>query len=232
VNPRLAPYADLSEKLRHFTIFGIGAARITSAVTGLPEHVVSGLPAYGHLPGSDAGVRVARSPELLLDTFDLFVNSESALRIWQQALDAGARGDAGEAWEIGRVEAGRPEWGLDMDEGTLPQEANMDELQAISYTKGCYIGQEVVARIHFRGHVNRHLRGVVFSAEQLAPRGAALVAPDGKVVGDVRSGVDSPRFGRIALAMIRREVATGDLLMASHDGVEIPVRVVPLPFTA
>ena len=65
-----------------------------------------------------------------------------------------------EAWDIARVEAGRPEWGIDMDDNTIPQEANFDALHAISYTKGCYVGQETVARVHFRGHVNKHLRGV------------------------------------------------------------------------
>jgi folate-binding protein YgfZ len=114
------------------------------------------------------------------------------------------------------VEAGYPEWGLDVDDGTLPQEANLDELRAISYTKGCYTGQEVVARIHFRGHVNRHLRGLAYPADAgVVPRGAQLTDEEGKVVGDVRTSVLSPRLGGVALGMVRREVAPGALLTAS-----------------
>ena len=81
------------------------------------------------------------------------------------------------AWEIARIENGRPEWGIDIDETTIPQEANLEELHAISYTKGCYTGQEVVARIHFRGHVNRHLRGLRLGhSEPPVERSVVLVA--------------------------------------------------------
>ena len=97
----------------------------------------------------------------------------------------------------------------------MPQEANFDELKAISYTKGCYTGQEVVARVHFRGHVNRHLRGLAYPPDGGAvPRGAQLVDGEGRVVGDVRTSVVSPRLGGVALGMVRRDVPLGATLTA------------------
>ena len=131
-------------------------------------------------------------------------------RVWERAVAAGATPAGLGAWEIARVEAGRPEWGIDIDDTTIPQEANFDELDAISYTKGCYIGQEVVARVHFRGHVNRHLRGLRAGERRDAPpTGAQLIDDSGNHVGDVRSSVASPRLGGIAIGMVRREVEPG-----------------------
>jgi folate-binding protein YgfZ len=105
------------------------------------------------------------------------------------------------------VEAGLPRFGLDMDGETIPQEANLDQLGAISFNKGCYTGQEVVARIHFRGHVNRHLRWL--TASEPLPSGAVVLDTDGKAVGDVRSSVVSPTRGPLAMAMVRREIEPG-----------------------
>ena len=120
-----------------------------------------------------------------------------------------------------------------MDDNTLPQEANLDELHAISYTKGCYTGQETVARVHFRGHVNRNLRGVRFDSFAVPHPGAELVDLAGeRVVGDLRSVAVSPRLGGIGLAMIRREIETGARLTTRMAGTEdaVAVEVMPLPF--
>ena len=138
---------------------------------------------------------------------------------------AGAAEGAPETWEIARVESGRPMWGVDMDDSTLPQEANFDELGAISYTKGCYIGQETVARVHFRGHVNRFLRRLRFVTRPAPPRGAELIDETGKVIGDVRSSALSPRYGGVALGMVRREVLAGTTLQAKWDGGECSVQI-------
>jgi folate-binding protein YgfZ len=134
------------------------------------------------------------------------------------------------AWDIARVEAGRPEWGIDIDEATIPQEANFDELHAISYTKGCYTGQETVARVHFRGHVNRHLRGLRLATPDLPPPRTPIADATGKAVGDVRSAALSPRAGPLAVAMVRREVAIGATVTARWEGGESDAQVVALPF--
>jgi folate-binding protein YgfZ len=118
---------------------------------------------------------------------------------------------------------------MDMNEDTLAQEANLDELGAISFNKGCYTGQETVARVHFRGHVNRHLRGLRFATPG-APMGAELLDSEGKAVGSVRSVATSPRLGTIALAIVRREVEPGTQLSARWDGGSATAEVVSLPF--
>jgi len=118
---------------------------------------------------------------------------------------------------------------VDMDENTLPQEANMEELEAISFTKGCYTGQETVARVHFRGHVNRHLRGLRFVAREAPPAAAQIFAESGKVVGDVRSAAFSPRLGGVALAMLRREVPLGATVSIRWDGGDCQAGVTALP---
>jgi folate-binding protein YgfZ len=125
-----------------------------------------------------------------------------------------------------------------MDDNTIPQEANFDQLHAISYTKGCYVGQETVARVHFRGHVNKHLRGIRGAGVDLIHSGATLHDEAGAEVGDVRSAVRSPRLGAIALAMIRREVEPGAALTARWKGdpesgtpVDRRVDVAALPFS-
>jgi folate-binding protein YgfZ len=216
VNPRLAPLTDEQTRLRDIGIFGPNARHIVAAVTGVQPPALTALLPYAHVTVEIDGARVlvASVPDLGVEGFELIVPAESYDLLWQRAVAAGATPAGLEAWEIARVEAGRPEWGLDIDESTIPQEANFDELHAISYTKGCYVGQETVARVHFRGHVNKHLRGIRAPGVEPPPRGATLHDAAGAEVGDVRSAVRSPMLGGIALAMIRREVEPGAALVA------------------
>jgi len=240
VNPRLAPHADASATLRDIGVFGLNARHVMSSITGVPAPALAALTPYAHVTVDINGARaiVACVPDLGVDGFELILPAEAFPALWQRAVDAGATPAGLEAWEIARVEAGRPEWGIDIDDATIPQEANFDDLHAISYTKGCYVGQETVARVHFRGHVNRHLRGVRAEGTEPLPRGATLHDDSGTQVGDVRSAVRSPMLGSIALAMIRREVEAGTTLTArwslngADDGVlaERKAEVVALPF--
>jgi folate-binding protein YgfZ len=240
VNPRIATHADESATLRDIGVFGVNARHVVASMTGVQATALSALAPYAHVSVEIEGhaVLVARVPELAVDGYELLVPSEAFGAIWSRATAAGATPAGLEAWEIARVEAGRPEWGLDMDDSTIPQEANFDELHAISYTKGCYVGQETVARVHFRGHVNRHLRGVRVAGIEPPPRGATLHDESGAAVGDVRSAVRSPSLGGIALAMVRREVPAGAALVArwsSGEGeseiqLERRVDVAALPF--
>ena len=242
VNPRIAPHTDESTALSDLGVFGANARHIVATLTGVPAPALTALPPYAHLSIEMAGHRVllVKAPDLELEGFDLIAPSALFSNLWERAVAAGAIPAGLDAWEIARVEAGRPEWGIDMDETTIPQEANFDELHAISYTKGCYVGQETVARLHFRGHVNKHLRGLRSQALDGPPAGASLHDAAGLEVGDVRSSVRSPRLGGIALAMIRREVTLGTALTArwrstgGNDAVglaELPVEVCALPFS-
>ncbi|HXY31605.1 MAG TPA: glycine cleavage T C-terminal barrel domain-containing protein [Gemmatimonadaceae bacterium] len=232
INPRLAAYTDESTAVRTIGIYGVAARRIVAALSGIAPDDLGALAMYSHRAAEIAGrpVVIARMPEIGLEGYEIFLPAEAFGVVWQRSVAAGAIPTGLIAWEIARIEAGRPEWGLDIDEGTIPQEANFDELHAISYTKGCYVGQEVVARVHFRGHVNRHLRGLVAGQNEAPPSKAAVLDQAGKQVGEVRSSALSPRHGAVALAMIRREVETGAGVRLQWDGVELPAQVVSLPF--
>jgi folate-binding protein YgfZ len=234
VNPRLTGYRDDSHAVRDVGVFGPDARRIVSGLSSLTADALAALPAYGHLAATIAGApaTVVRSPDIGVEGYELFVPFEIFDDVWSAAVRAGAVPAGLAAWEIARVEAGRPEWGIDIDDSTIPQEANFDELEAISYTKGCYIGQEVVARVHFRGHVNRHLRGLRVSSADAPPTGAQLADDAGNHVGEVRSSVASPRLGGIAIGMVRREVEPGTSLTAKWEGGERRVDVTTLPFPA
>jgi folate-binding protein YgfZ len=127
------------------------------------------------------------------------------------------------AAEVVRVESGRPRFGVDMDaDAVIPQEAGLNE-RAVSFTKGCYVGQETVARLYYRGKPNRRLRGVRLSAP--APSGAELRLGD-KTVGRLGSSVVSPSFGPIGLALVRREAEDG----ATVDVNGEPALIVNVPF--
>jgi folate-binding protein YgfZ len=130
------------------------------------------------------------------------------------------------AAECLRIARGRPRYGVDLDDTTIPQEAGLNE-RAVSFTKGCYVGQETVARLHYKGKPNRHLRGLRLSAP--AQTGDRLVVAGGdKEVGRVGSVAVHPTLGPIALAIVRREAAIGDEL-AVGDG-DTTATVVELPF--
>ena len=235
VNPRLAHYANVSAALRTLGLYGPRAHAVLASVLGAEGTAAATVAAlrelsiYHHLvfEVSGASVLVARVPDLGGEGFDCFVPVGVAESFWSRLVKAHATPVGRDAAEIARVEAGRPLWGLDMDANTLAQEANLDALDGISYTKGCYTGQETVARVHFRGHVNRRLRGL--QSAVAIPRGAELL--DGDLpVGDVRSGVVSPRLGPIALAMLRRDVESGMEVTARWEGGEAPARVREIPF--
>jgi tRNA-modifying protein YgfZ len=232
VNPRLAKYTDESATLRDIGIFGVAARTVVGEMTGVNSTALGALPSYAHVhvKVDNYDVLIARTPDLELEGFDLIAPVEVYNALWERAIAAKATPAGLESWEIARVEAGRPEWGIDIDESTLPQEANLEELHAISFTKGCYTGQETVARVHFRGHVNRHLRGLRTASSEPPAMHATLFDATGKQVGDIRSAAASPRLGGIALGMVRREVELGAALIARWEGGESRVDVTHLPF--
>lgn len=235
VNPRLAKYVDESHPSCAVGVFGPRAATMVASIAGLDPDAVQAMPMFGHTAAriQEHETMVARVPDVGVPGYQIVAPSAIRESLLADLQRAGAVLSDGETLDVARVEAGRPEWGVDMDDGTIPQEANFDELDAISYSKGCYTGQEVVARIHFRGHVNRHLRGLrAGHRDDALPSGATLHGDDGAEVGDVRSSVTSPRFGRIGLGMVRREVAVGAPLVARWEGGEAVVHVGSLPLSA
>jgi tRNA-modifying protein YgfZ len=131
---------------------------------------------------------------------------------------------AAETAEILRIEAGRPRLGFELGDDVIPQEAGINE-RAISFTKGCYVGQETVARLFYKGKPNRHLRGL--RLDEAVERGA-VIRGAGKELGRVSSVCVSPTFGAIALALVRREAGPGDAVTVGDTGVA--GQVVELPF--
>jgi tRNA-modifying protein YgfZ len=173
------------------------------------------------VPGSGLAARAIRTDvgvDLLCDAADT-----AALR---SALeDAGAVAVSETAAECLRVERGRPRYGTDLDDTVIPQEAGLNE-RAVSFTKGCYVGQETVARLHYRGKPNRQLRGLRLSGGAEA---GEEVRFEGRVVGRVTSVATSPRFGPIALAFVRREAPVGSTVSVGAGG-ELTAEVIELPF--
>jgi folate-binding protein YgfZ len=128
---------------------------------------------------------------------------------------------SGASLEVLRIEAAMPKWGVDMDENTIPNEAGLEK-RAINYDKGCYIGQETIARIKTYGHVNRQLVQCKAESAEVPERGAKILA-DGREVGEVTSAVRSARLGKLlALGYVRREFARlGTTLRINQQTVEV-----------
>jgi folate-binding protein YgfZ len=175
-------------------------------------------------------------PRLGTAGFDLFV-PVAALGAVADKLVAAAKKVGGgacgwQAQEMARIEAGIPRFGVDMDETNLAPEAGIDE-RAISYSKGCYIGQEVIARIRTYGQVTKSLRGLLLPDElpELPKHGDKLFH-DEKECGFITSALASPSFHRnLALGYVRRECnAPGTELRLRFAQRDCPVQVVPLPF--
>ncbi len=199
---------------------------------GAPDAAGAGsLPADEHahalvtVPGSEVTARAIRTDigiDLLCDAADV-----EALR---GALEnSGAAPVAEAAVECLRVERGRPRYGLDLDDSVIPQEAGLNE-RAVSFTKGCYVGQETVARLFYRGKPNRQLRGLRLSGP--ASSGDEL-AFEGRVVGHLATVAQSPRLGTIGLALVRREAPPGATVTVTDNGGadgDVTAEVTELPF--
>jgi len=155
---------------------------------------------------------------------DLIAKSADADILRDTLTGAGAVEVGPKAAEVLRIETGTPRFGAEMSTETMPAEAGIVE-HAVSFTKGCYIGQEPVARLHYKGRPNRHLRGLELSAPAMA--GASLRLGE-KEVGRIGSACISPARGPLALAIVRREAEPGAELVVGEDGVT--ARVVDLPF--
>jgi tRNA-modifying protein YgfZ len=203
--------AELHKRTLQQALLSLVGPRAAEAVGGeiAPEHANRSAAIGGAevlLIATDAGVDVVCAAEHAAAV-------RAALAVPEVPEDAA---------EVVRVEAGRPRYGVDVDDTTIPEEAGLNA-RAVSFTKGCYVGQETVARLHYKGKPNRHLRGLRLSAPLTS--GTPLVLGE-REVGRLGSSVVSPRHGPIGLALLRREAAPGDELAAG----EATATVVELPF--
>ena len=220
--PRLARMEDRTGSLSALWLFGesaLGTMRF-SRIGPVPES--EGRLADGGTPESPLVIARphAKAPfQALIAGAPAHLDAALA-DLTRAGATLGAEQDAAAA----RILAGWPALGAEIGDKTLPQEVRYDEIDGVSYTKGCYTGQETVARLHFRGHTNRVLRGLVWQEGEL-PDSESVTTDDGKEVGSVRSTLFLPDRAA-ALGLLRREVETGSFVTAAGR----PAIVVALPF--
>jgi tRNA-modifying protein YgfZ len=230
---------DAGADLGHLGVYGpVAAAILESVLAPARRESLEQLPI-----GSNQELRFGDIPAVVVSSddygvagFEVFLGVPDVARLADAMRAAGATDVTADAVEVTRVEAGRPEFGSDMDEHTIPLEAGI-ETRAISFTKGCYVGQEVIIRVVHRGQgrVARRLVGLLgTSADGPLVRGMRIEAGN-KAIGSITSAVMSPRLGRpIALAYVHRGSAEpGTVLQATEEaGGSAPrqVTVVTTPF--
>jgi tRNA-modifying protein YgfZ len=233
IPPRLARFEDRTDASAVLRVAGAHSVAVMGAA-GFPMPPAASRVVEGRV--GDVEVEVARAGDSAPFVFQITAASEQRPTLRQRLVGAGAHGATANALELARILAGWPRLASEVDEKTIPQEVRYDEIGGVSYTKGCYTGQETVSRLHFRGHANRHLRGLLFDSDPPAApaSGWSAVTQEEREVGRVTSIAWLPDGGGsvlgrwIGLAILRREVPVGATVRAA--GRE--ARVVDLPFDA
>jgi len=225
----------LFEMIRRFKIgydVQLNKRTVESSMLSLIGPQVTSIVGADELAGaehSNMRAEIGGVPSVLVRTdvgIDVICDATAQETVRDALIGAGAQRAGEQAAEILRVEHGRPRYGIDLDETVIPQEAGLNE-RAVSFTKGCYVGQETVARLYYKGKPNRHLRGLRLSAP--AEPGAELYLGE-RVVGHLTSTVLSPTHGPIGLALVRREAEPGASVSVGEQGAG--AEVVELPFAA
>lgn len=231
----IADDVTFHDESAHWGLLSLQGPRAADLLALAWEREVAELPTYAHTVWNLAGhhIHLIQRSHTGEVGYQLLTCREALPALWEalwqhrEVCDARAVGL--EALDVLRIEAGIPVFGRDMTEDTIPIEANL--VEAISYTKGCYIGQEVIARIDARGHVNRKLVGLLLAGETLPQQGAPIVSSE-REVGWITSTTHSPALKQpIALGYVRREVVTpGTHLEVQTNGTTVGATVVELPF--
>jgi tRNA-modifying protein YgfZ len=203
-----------------------------AAIAGVERSQAGGLARVEH---ANAAVAIDGIATLAVRTdvgVDLICDATDTEALTAALRARGAAAISEQAAECLRVERGRPRYGIDLDDTVIPQEAGLNE-RAVSFTKGCYVGQETVARLYYKGKPNRHLRGLRLS--EPASSGDELLLGE-RPVGRVGSVAVSPRLGPIALALVRREAGPGSVVSVGASSPEgehgARAEVLELPFLA
>lgn len=235
--------ADVSAEWVRLSVLGAGANAAVSALLpaplppDLPPMTLQAVVFADNAPGFAAAAAPGTVPGL-----DLWLPAASAPALWEALLSQGVVPVGERAADTLRIEAGDAAWGRELTEAVLLPEADLPG--TVSYTKGCYVGQEIIARLHARGHANRLLRGILLPPDSPVPHaGATLHAPEhgpdaGREIGRITSAAASPLFGGCALALgfVRREFVEPGTAVAVHlpqpDGTvfTFPATVLARPF--
>ena len=214
--------SDVTDDIALLTLQGQGAAEILEKVldksfSDLPQN---GVDEITWLTVPITIIRASHTPE---DGFDLFIDSSRKAELQQALETAGARPVGEDTFEILRVEAGIARFGVDMDETNVVPEINLDD--AVSFTKGCYVGQEIIVRIKHRGHPAKKLTGLRFQTDQQIEPGAIIMSKENQEIGRVTSAVISPRLGSIGLGYVRYEHVAEGTAVVVGDGIEATVGI-------
>src|SRR5215217_5517862 len=223
----LAGDFHVSDVTAETALLTVQGKRATEVVDGVFERSFSDLPRNGVIETEwqNASVTIIHATYTAEDGFDIVIDSAHAARLRQSLMDAGAQPVGEDALEILRVEAGIARYGRDMDETNVVTETNLDD--AVSYTKGCYLGQEIIVRIKHRGHVAKKLTGLHFETDQRVEPGTIIKSADNSEIGRVTSTALSPKMGSIGLGYVRYEyLAAGTSVMVN----EVAANVTELPF--
>ncbi len=213
---------DSDARTALLSVQGARAAEFVKAVLGERAASVERGRVFVEQSGTEP-LHVIRATHTGEDGFDIIAPAAAAPRVRQSLVDAGARPAGPDALEVLRVEAGIPRYGVDATDANVVLEV-VDEDEAVSYTKGCYAGQEIIARIHWRGHVAKRLTGVIFDRDAEPPTDARLRdCAGGREAGRITSNVFSPRLRRrVALALVKYDfLAPGTELKVFADGEEV-----------
>ncbi len=224
--------ADIENEIVLLSVQGARAAETIQLIFGETAGNVS----RGHVAQAiwrEQQFIIMRATHTSEDGFDIFVPTETAQAVWNAFVNEGHVRPVGyEAFETLRIEAGVPRYGVDMDETNVVTESLIED-EAVSYQKGCYIGQEIIARIHWRGHVAKKLTGIIFDdATTLLTPTAKIRSMDGKEIGRITSQAFSPRLNRlIALAYVKYDYLAPDthVHVIMNDTEQHTARVAALP---
>lgn len=214
---------DVSERWRCVAVIGTQAGALVERILETPAPAQMYHWVWGHR--DETAARLVRSARARVPAYDIMIPVAGLPDLHAALKDVlhGVQEISDELLETLRVEAGLPRWGVDFDSSTLALE--IPDVMQIRVDQGCYVGQEVVARITHRGHVNRHLRGLHIQNKALPMQGQKIQF-DGIDVGEITSAASSPMLGNIALGYVRRHVEVG--AQVQLDGTT--ARVVELPF--
>ena len=195
---------DVTDDLAVFGVHGPSAARMIQNATGIS--VIDLASQYDNVTAES--LTIVRDDGLGLPGYDLYLPACDADATRARFVEAGAVVASEETGETLRIEAGRPRFGVDMSTDTIPLEAGIED-RAISFTKGCYVGQEVIIRVMHRGHgrVARRLVSMVLSGDAVPDRGTKIHIGD-RLVGEITSATASPKLGApLALGYVHRDHA-------------------------